>query len=338
MARALYGPGGFFVAGDGPAGHFRTSANSSPVLAAAVVRLLTRLDAVLDRPGRLDLVDVGAGRGELLSGVLAAAPPLLRSRLRPVAVEVAPRPAALSAEIDWRASVPGGVTGLLIATEWLDNVPLDVVVGDRYISVDPITGLESAGDPVDPDDAAWLDRWWPEELTGGPSYAETVNKGPFLRREVGLARDRAWAGAVGGVARGLAVAVDYGHLLGARPLDGTLTGYRGGRQVVPVPDGSCDVTAHVAIDSVCLLGAAVAGRPYQLMTQRQALKALGAGGGRPPLALAGSDPSGYVRALAAASAAAELTAAGGLGDHWWVVQPVGIDGWTWDDGGHVGSP
>lgn len=326
MARALYGPGGFFVAGDGPAGHFRTSANSSPVFAAAVVRLLTRLDAVLDRPGRLDLVDVGAGRGELLSGVLAAAPPSLRSRLRPVAVEVAPRPPALSAEIDWRASVPGGVTGLLIATEWLDNVPLDVVVGDRYVSVDPATGSERVGGPVDPEDAAWLDRWWP------------LDPSPAARREVGLARDHAWAAAVGAVSRGLAVAVDYGHLLGARPLDGTLTGYRGGRQVVPVPDGSCDVTAHVAIDSVCLLGAAVAGRPYQVMTQRQALKALGAGGGRPPLALAGSDPAGYVRALAAASAAAELTAPGGLGDHWWVVQPVGIDGWTWDDGGHVGSP
>ncbi|MEV0714924.1 SAM-dependent methyltransferase [Asanoa sp. NPDC050611] len=322
MARALYGPHGFFVSGAGPAGHFRTSANASPVLATAVLRLLERVDDVLGRPGRLDFVDVGAGRGELLTGVLALAPTDLRDRLHPVAVELAARPAFLDAVIDWRDAPPAGITGLLIATEWLDNVPLDVVEGDRYVEVDPATGAERAGGPVEPADAAWLERWWPD----GP------------RREVGRGRDEAWAGAVGAVERGLAVAVDYGHLLGERPVGGTLTGFRAGRQVPPVPDGSRDVTAHVAVDAVALAGSAVAGRAYQLMNQRQALRALGADGGRPPISLAGTDPAGYVRALAAASAAAELMAPGGLGDHWWLLQPVGIDGWTWDDGQHVGSP
>jgi len=322
MSRALYGPHGFFVSGTGPAGHFRTSANASPVLAAAVLRLLARLDDLLGQPDRLDFVDVGAGGGELLTGVLAAASTDLRDRLRPVAVELAPRPSYLPDEIDWRDAPPERITGLLIATEWLDNVPLDVVEGDRYVDVDPATGEERLGGPVDPADAAWLDRWWP----------------PLPRREVGRGRDEAWAGAVGAVERGLAVAVDYGHLLDQRPIDGTLTGYREGRQVPPVPDGSRDVTAHVAIDAVALAGSLVAERPYQLITQRRALRALGADGGRPPISLASVDPVGYVRALAAASAAAELTAPGGLGDHWWLLQPVGIDGWAWDDGGHAGSP
>jgi len=323
MSKALYGPAGFYRAGAGPARHFRTSANASPVLAAAVLRLLERVDALLGHPARLDFVDVGAGRGELLTGVLALAPAGLRDRLRPVAVEIAARPATLPAEIDWRPSTPPSVNGLLTATEWLDNVPVDVVIGDRYVLVEPATGEERPGGPVDAADADWLARWWPE--TG-------------LRREVGRARDEAWAGAVGCVARGLAVAVDYGHLRESRPVDGTLTGYRDGRQVAPVPDGGRDVTAHVAMDSVALLGSAVAGGPYRLVTQRQALKALGADGGRPPIELARSDPAGYVRALAAASAAAELMAPGGLGDHWWLLQPVRIDGWTWDDGGHAGSP
>jgi len=327
ISRALYGPHGFFVSGAGPAGHFRTSANASPVLAAAVLRLLTRVDAALGQPDRLDFVDVGAGRGELLTGVLALAPNALRDRLHPVAVELAPRPPFLPAEIDWQDALPARVTGLMIATEWLDNVPLDVVEGDRYVEVEPATGTERPGGPIEAADAAWLDRWWPPLLcTPGP------------RREVGRARDDAWAGAVGAVERGLAVAVDYGHLLGGRPLDGTLAGYQAGRQVAPVPDGSRDVTAHVAIDAVALAGSAVARRAYTLMTQRQALKALGADGGRPPISLAGSDPAGYVRALAAASAAAELMTPGGLGDHWWLLQPVGIDDWTWDDGRHAGSP
>ncbi|MEV4536905.1 SAM-dependent methyltransferase [Asanoa sp. NPDC049518] len=326
MSRALYGPGGFFVSGAGPAGHFRTSANASPVLAAAVLRLLGQVDEALGRPGRLDFVDVGAGRGELLTGVLGGAPTHLRDRLRPVAVEVAPRPPFLPDEIDWLAAPPEGITGLLIATEWLDNVPLDVVDGDFYLEVDPATGDERPGGPVEPADAAWLDRWWP-----------AGSRHEIGRREVGRSRDEAWAGAVGAVERGLAVAVDYGHLLDRRPFDGTLTGYRDGRQVPPVPDGTRDVTAHVAVDAVALAGSGRAGRPYQLMTQRQALKALGADGGRPPISLASTDPTGYVRALAAASAAAELTAPGGLGDHWWLFQPVGIEDWTWDDGAYVGS-
>jgi len=47
-------------------------------------------------------------------------------------------------------------------------------------------------------------------------------------------------------------------------------------------------------------------------------------GARPPLTLATTDPAGYVRALAGAGEAAELTAPGGLGDFGWLVQPVGL--------------
>ncbi|WP_229687100.1 SAM-dependent methyltransferase, partial [Micromonospora parathelypteridis] len=144
------------------------------------------------------------------------------------------------------------------------------------------------------------------------------------RAEIGRSRDEAWANAVRKISRGLAVAVDYGHLREGRPVDGTLTGYRDGRQVPPVPDGTTDVTAHVAMDSVASGGAAVARCAYSLVLQREALRALGADGGRPPLSMAGTDPAGYVRALAAASEVAELTDPAGLGGHWWLRQPVGI--------------
>ncbi|SCL14763.1 SAM-dependent methyltransferase [Micromonospora inyonensis] len=341
---ALYGPTGFFVAGTGPAAHFRTSVHASPVFGGALLRLVERVDAALGHPGRLDVVDVGAGRGELLTTLAqlagraadrggparrAAAPrdlstddhstgdggrvPALVDRLRLTAVEVAPRPAGLSPTVDWRDRVPDGITGLLLATEWLDNVPLDVVVatddGWRTVLVDP-AGVESVGGPVDPADADWLATWWPASPGG--------------RAEIGRTRDVAWAAAVRAVDRGLALAVDYGHLRSGRPFDGTLTGYRAGRQVPPVPDGSCDLTAHVAVDAVGVAGSAVAGTPYTLLRQREALRALGADGGRPPLALAATDPAGYVRALAAASAVTELTDPAGLGGHWWLLQPVGI--------------
>ncbi|MGW3794449.1 SAM-dependent methyltransferase, partial [Micromonospora arida] len=72
MSRALYGSGGFFVAGTGPADHFRTSVHASPAFATALLRLVTEVDAALGHPSRLDVVDVGAGRGELLQSLLAS--------------------------------------------------------------------------------------------------------------------------------------------------------------------------------------------------------------------------------------------------------------------------
>jgi SAM-dependent MidA family methyltransferase len=299
MERALYGERGFFVSRGGPAGHFRTSVHASPVFATALRRLIARVDEALGHPDPLDIVDVGAGRGELLTALGPA------GRVRLTAVEMAPRPADLPSWIGWRATLPGPFTGVLIATEWLDNVPLDVVEVDpdgaaRYVEVSP-DGDETLGDPVTGEDADWLDHWWP------------LNHAPAgTRAEVGRTRDAAWAAAVSTVERGFALCVDYGHLASGRPPHGTLTGFRGGRQVPPVPDGSCDITAHVAMDS---LG------PGILLDQRKALRTLGVDGARPPLVLASADPASYVRALAAASAAAELTDAAGLGGHYWLLHP-----------------
>lgn len=94
--------------------------------------------------------------------------------------------------------------------------------------------------------ADWLARWWPLPAEEG------------LRAEIGLPRDEAWASAVARLARGLAVAVDYAHTVDTRPPFGTLTGFREGRETAPVPDGSCDITAHVALDAC----AAAASAPY----------------------------------------------------------------------------
>ncbi|MEV7452977.1 hypothetical protein AB0P20_29945, partial [Streptomyces nigra] len=132
-----------------------------------------------------------------------------------------------------------------------------------------------------------------------------------------MPRDEAWAAVTGTLERGLAVAVDYAHTRGSRPPFGTLTGFREGRETAPVPDGSCDLTAHVALDACALPGA-------RLLTQREALRALGITGARPSLELASTRPAEYLRALASAGEAAELTATGGLGDFGWLLQPVGV--------------
>jgi SAM-dependent MidA family methyltransferase len=314
MRRALYGPDGFFTRpGPGPAAHFRTSAHASPIFAGALAHLLATVDTALGHPDPVEVVDVGAGRGELLMALRAAAPEPLRDRLRLTAVELAPRPTGLPAAIAWVDRVPRGTAGLLLATEWLDNVPLDVAVGGGAAGAPPrylhVSGRP--GGPVCDADRHWLRTWWPESGVEG------------ARAEIGRPRDEAWAAAVSTLRRGVAVAVDYGHLRATRPVFGTLAGYRGGRRVVPVPDGSCDVTAHVAMDAVAAAGAAAAGGAATLITQRAALRALGVEARRPPIDRARTDPTGYVRELARSAAAAELLDPDGLGAHWWLIQPVG---------------
>ncbi|GHF76295.1 hypothetical protein GCM10018787_26260 [Streptomyces thermodiastaticus] len=310
---ALYGPEGFYRRPEGPAAHFRTSVHASPLFAGAVARLLCRVDRLLGRPAELDFVDMAAGRGELAGGVLAALPGEVAGRVRVHAVEIAGRPAGLDPRIAWRGEPPERICGLLFANEWLDNVPVDVAEVDRdgvprrvLVGRD---GTERLGEPVAGEDADWLARWWP------------LPAEPGLRAEIGLPRDTAWARAVSRLARGLAVAVDYGHVSGERPWYGTLTGFRDGRETAPVPDGSCDLTAHVALDA-CAAAAPAGLTGARVLTQREALRALGVTGARPPLTLASERPADYVRALARAGQAAELTAPGGLGDFGWLLQPV----------------
>jgi len=313
MDRALYGPEGFYTTGEGASGHFRTSASGSPglhaIFAGAVAELLERVDATLGRPARLDLVDVGAGSSDLLESVLGTLGADVRARVRPTVVERRAAPESLAAGINWLGAVPE-MTGLLIANEWLDNVPLDIVVGDRLLLVDE-AGVESAGPAPSQAEAAWLTSWWPIGA----------------RREIGVRRDIAWGEAVAQLSRGMAVAIDYAHLAEQRPPYGTLTGFRLGRDVEPIPDGDCDLTAHLAIDSVALAGEAAArgkGRSVRtlLTDQRSALRSIGVDGRRPAYA---SDPTGYAKALQRATEAAELVEPAGLGGFAWLVQGIDLD-------------
>lgn len=306
--RALYGDGGFYRRTDGaPAAHFRTSVHASPLFAEAVLALAraTRLGTV---------VDVGAGRGELVKALRVLDP-----SLRLVAVEVADRPADLPDDVEWVGEIPRGLDAVLIANEWLDNVPVDVVEltteGPRVLEVDG-TGRERTAAAPSAQDLAWLAQWWPLGTSGTGSVGD--------RAEVGHPRDTAWAGAVACVRRGLAVAVDYAHSRAERPAAGSLTGYRSGRQVPAVPDGTCDITSHVALDACAVAGEAAGATATLVTTQRAALGALGLRREAAPAALSRSDPPAYLAALAESGAAAELTARDGLGSFGWLVQAVGV--------------
>jgi SAM-dependent MidA family methyltransferase len=318
--RALYGPEGFYRQPAGPVAHFRTGVHASAALAAALARLARA--AGLSR-----VVDVGAGRGELL-GRLAAGDPGLEL----VGVDVVPRPPGLPDGCGWlRADGGAGLpaasllTGacaraLVVAHEWLDVVPCPVLEVDdegvpRLVLV-TVTGAErlgaEAGEALGSADLDWLRRWWP--LAGVPAGT---------RAELGRPRDQAWAALVRSSPGSVLLAVDYAHDAGARPSSGSLAGFRAGRACVPVPDGSCDVTAHVALDAVAAAGSAAGAMASCLTTQRAALLALGVDGRRPAASDAAADPHGYLLALRDAGSAAELLDPGGLGGFGWLLQSTG---------------
>lgn len=317
--RALYGPDGFYRT-QSPADHFATSVWGVPgtadVLADALVEFMKRQ--------RLStFVDLGAGNGAL-TAAMAAHP-----HVSAVGIELRPhRPPPEEADngryrwdrVEWVELPPLSFAtlrlrrelrpirnALVFAHEWLDTVPCEIaeLAPDgrlRYVLYDDASGTERLGAAIHGADLAWCGgHWQPEQLAIGE------------RIEIGRTRDLRWQGVIACLGSGVVIAVDYGHTRRNRPAGGSLNGYRDGRAVPPVPDGSCDLTAHVAMDS---LGAQV------LVDQRTALRELGVGATPPAPASAGKDPAGYLRALARSAAGAALVGPG-YGDALWAIARAG---------------
>jgi SAM-dependent MidA family methyltransferase len=295
---ALYGPDGFYRR-EQPRDHFSTSAQYGRPLAELVYSLALRV-------GAERVLDLGAGSGELVAALHD-----VDAEIEVLAVDLRPRPDGLPATVGWAGELPAQFDGLLVAHEYLDNVACAVVELDRHdvvrhVEVDVDSGEERLGEPADADVVAWLERWWPLSRTSGQP-----------RAEIGLNRERVWSDIVRRLGNGVALAVDYGHMRGHRPASGSLRAFRGGRVVDPVPNGRCDLTAHVAVDA---LATAVGGA---LVRQREVVVRCAAQHPIPSYDEARADPIGAVRMLSRAGTRAVLSAPGGLGDFWWLVTPRG---------------
>lgn len=244
-----------FWARQAPDQHFTTSVGTE--MADRIAQLVHDTDERLGHPDPIQIVDIGCGDGHLLALVRDRCPDLL-SRAQWIGVDV--RPIRVPGVSSIVAEAPGplpltGIEGLVMAHEWLDEVPCDVIERDeegrdRLVLVDA-DGHETLG-PLLADDAScaaygvdaraarsWMQRWWPLQEPGD-------------RAEIGVARDRAWLWMITLLRAGTVLATDYGHVLAERRVRhrrGTLTGYRSGRIVGPVPDGTVNLTAHVALDA-----------------------------------------------------------------------------------------
>lgn len=333
-AQALYGPGGFYRR-ERPVDHFRTASHAAPdLLAGALARLATDC-------GCTGIVEVGAGGGELLAVLAELAP-----QLDLTGVDLRERPGDLPGRVAWVAAAPRAAGPvLLLGWELLDVVPCPVLRADESGTLRPLQVEEGAvAAPLPPDEIAWIGRWWPvpgsirsQDPGPAPEQAQAAapvdgcpatavgtadhERDPLTGWppgqvvEVGLSRDLFWRSLVERVRPRVAVAVDYDHTRGSRPAAGTLTGYRGGTVCAPVFDGSCDLTAHVALDSVA---AALPGTSM-LLRQRDALLRLGVSPQLPPHALSRTDPIGYLQALDQVGRAREILDPAGLGGFGWLV-------------------
>jgi SAM-dependent MidA family methyltransferase len=307
-----------------PHDHFETSTHPGPELALALALLAIDTDACLGKPEYFDLVDVGAGQGELMEALLIhldRLAPDLAGRCRPVAVDLRPSPARDSRLTWWAGdarqvmpdSYPDGVIGLVIAHEWLDDIACSVVQRSaagqvHYVHVDTSSGVESIGDVVaDDENAEWLRHWW-----------WPVSD----RAEIGLNRDQAWSAICGLINRGRAVAIDYGHTRLQRERgefsQGTLRAYRSGNLVRPIPDGSCNITAHVALDSCAQAG----GGRWRISYQREALSGLSIPLPNPQLA--STDPMSYIQQFESHLRVQALRRSPGPGSMGWLVHDFDI--------------
>jgi SAM-dependent MidA family methyltransferase len=299
-----YGADGFWRR-HRPDEHFRTAATTSPLLADALAEVADRLSVP-------EVVDVGAGSGQLLSAMAD-----LRPSLRLAGIDLRPRPESLSARIAWAEDLwdvrygrwtSGQAEGLLagddpvllIAAEWLDDLPCPIVHreadGWREIVVDE-AGNERPGPRLAGAELDWADRWW----TSG------------RRAEIGATRDKAWS-ALASVVRhrgGGLVLLDYGHDRDNRPVDGSFAAYRNGHLVPPTPSSEVNLTAHVSLDAVRAAGESAGLRTALDVRQDEALTRL--------LAAAPTDAD-PLRDLARRSERAALGSAYGWGTHRWLVQ------------------
>ena len=271
-----------FYSGQWPADHFATAPSHSTAVAEGLVHHLTHVIEHLHDGGYfgvIDVCEVGGGDGTLMTQVLDIAGqqhPAVAFRAK--VIELRPRPPQLASTIEWihgpmHTHLPESIRGLIFAHEVLDDVPLTLAQFDasltlRQVMVNAATGDEELGEPISANDREWVSRWWPHQSAGG-------------RVEIGAARDQTWAAIASTVSTGIAIAIDYAHTQEQRSLGslalGTLTGFRDGYACQPVPDGSMNITAHVALDA-CAVAAEQACAPLPvttvLVSQRDALGVL----------------------------------------------------------------
>ena len=272
MALALYGPGGYYAGGGeasriGAAGDFFTSPHAHPAFGALIAVQLEQMWRLLGRPERFDVVEAGAGGGRLARDVTDFASALDASFAAAVAYQ----------QVEgYGSALPDGFAGCLLSNELFDAFPVhrvrlvDGKLREVYVTLASDGRFtEALDEPSTPRLASRL-------------VTEGVELGEGWTAEVSLEAGDWMRGAASRLARGYAIAIDYGdpaeRLYSERRHNGTL---RAHYQHTASDDpyarvGRQDLTAHVDFTSLIEAGKEAGLIPVTLMTQREFLTNLGA--------------------------------------------------------------
>lgn len=250
MEIALYHPrGGFFTSPalrSQKAGDFLTSPEVSSLFGQTLARHVEEVRSRVGEP--FLLVEMAGGSGSLLRSLLATVP------LQAWAVEVSPAARQALGEVvgaervvDRLEAVASPLRGVVLANEFLDNLPMAIAQlesgswRERWVGEED-GSLVLVDVDIRPEVAAWLG-----------AYAGEVDDGGWV--EVQLAAYEWVRSAVDRLEAGALVLIDYGDTaenLAPRRRDGTLRTYRG-HHLGPHPldePGATDITADVNVTAV----------------------------------------------------------------------------------------
>ena len=304
MERALYELrlGYYCQRADRPTdtGDFLTAPETHPIFGRTIARRVEEMWANLGRPSPFDLIEYGAGSGTLGLSILDGlrrhgADDLLHSiRYEPVESNpyrladlhrrfqkdgLADRLASSSPDGSAGGTAseePVPVTGVILANEFLDALPVHRVVvrGDKLLELFVVWRdrfAEVVAEPSTPELAARLadDGIEPGQMAEGQVAEICLGLAPWLDEVAAR------------LARGFVLVIDYGYeaaeLYGPRRLAGSLLGYRSHRVVDdPFADvGLTDLTAHVDFTALELLAERRGFVSAGLTTQQEFLLAAG---------------------------------------------------------------
>ena len=264
MAASLYDPtNGFF--GSGPlrstkGGDFLTSPEVSPWFGRIIARHVEAERTRLERHGAFTVAEVGAGSGSLIDalrhGLREPHPEIWAADVSPAARRHLGELIHDDRVVDALEELPWKMTGVIIANELLDNIPVALALraGDewqeRMVRVNDAGRFVLVPVPARPEVAAWA-----AAFAGGTPDGGLV--------EVQLQADAWVAAALERLDAGTLLLFDYGGTaeeLVSRRTQGTLRTYRAhhlGPDPLEAP-GATDVTVDVNFTSVAAAAAASA--------------------------------------------------------------------------------
>ncbi|MGD1036636.1 MAG: SAM-dependent methyltransferase [Roseiarcus sp.] len=259
----------------GAEGDFTTAPEISQMYGELLGLWAAEVWSTMGRPNPVRLIELGPGRGTLMSDALRAARvvPDFRAALDVTLVEISPALANIQhealltsgASIAWRATLSEAPEGpaIILANEFLDALPVRQFVRrggrwrERTVRLDDsgqlAFGLSSDPEPdikVDADEGAALE-------VNAVGHRFMFELGARLVKQGGAA-----------------LFVDYGH--GATGFGDTLQALRAHRMVDPLVDpGEADITAHVDFAAMARSARATGASVYGPIDQGDFLRALG---------------------------------------------------------------